>query len=76
MVASEAQKRAIAKWTAKPESKIKLYNNVVRNRQLHPYKYLESQRKATRKYHAKKLGITLEEYESETTLKCIRYLYC
>ena len=40
MKATEAQKRATAKWSATPENKVKLYNNVLRCRENNYEKYL------------------------------------
>jgi len=76
MAISDIQKRANAKWCAKPESKIKLYNNVMRFRENNYDKYLETQRLAAAKYYAKKRGYdSYDDYLYDVTLRCIYKLY-
>ncbi len=76
MAISDIQKRANAKWCAKPESKVKLYNNVMRYRDNNYDKYLENQRLSTNKNYAKKKGYECyDDYISDVTLQCVRKLY-
>jgi len=76
MKATEAQKRATAKWSATPENKVKLYNNVLRCRENNYEKYLESQRLSAVKYYAKQRGYeSYEDYLFDVTLRCIYKLY-
>tara|TARA_R110000782_G_scaffold202232_1_gene290836 strand:+ start:76 stop:309 length:234 start_codon:yes stop_codon:yes gene_type:complete len=76
MKRTEAQNRATAKWSAKPESKVKLYNNVLRCRENNPEKYLESQRLSAKKYYAKKRGYECyDDYIYDVTIRCIYKLY-
>jgi len=72
MPVTEEQYRAYTKYRLKNKEK---FNDYIRkNRELYPEKYLESQRKASIVYHAKKRGLTLDEYNQEQALKAVRNL--
>ena len=76
MKRTEAQNRATAKWSAKPESKVKLYNNVLRFRENNYDKYIESHRLYRLRSYAKKRGYECyEDYVYDVTLRCIHKLY-
>tara|TARA_R110000803_G_scaffold192961_1_gene255863 strand:+ start:472 stop:705 length:234 start_codon:yes stop_codon:yes gene_type:complete len=76
MPTSDIQKRATAKWTAKTENKIKLYNNVMRFRENNYDKYLETQRLASTKYYAKKRGYECyDDYICDVSIIYVRKLF-
>jgi len=61
MKATEAQKRATAKWSAVPENKVKIYNNTAR--------YREND-------YAKQRGyMCYDDYLFDVTLRCIYKLF-
>ena len=73
MPVTELQYKAYTKYRLKNKEK---FNDYIRkNRELYPEKYLESQRKASIVYHAKKRGLTLDEYNQEQALKAVRNLF-
>ena len=76
MVASEAQKRATAKWSANPENAHMLRRAKDKYRRSNWERYLEQQRKNNMFAYAKKLGYTsLEEYIYDNSLCCVRKLF-
>ena len=76
MVASEAQKRATAKWSANPENAHMLRRANDKYRRKNWEKYLEQQRKNNMFAYAKKLGYTsLEDYVYDNSLFYVRKLF-
>ncbi len=76
MVASEAQKRATAKWSAVPENKVKIYNNTARYRENDYAKHLELHRSYRMKCYAKQRGyMCYDDYLFDVTLRCIYKLF-
>ena len=76
MVASEAQKRATAKWSANPGNAHMLRRAKDKYRRSNWERYLEQQRKNNMFAYAKKLGYTsLEEYIYDNSLCCVRKLF-
>ena len=76
MVASEAQKRATAKWSANPANAHFLRDAKDKYRRNNWDRYLEQQRKYNKIAYAKKLGYSsLEDYIYDNSLCCVRKLF-